>query len=206
MYYEGNDLEDLVIEQQSPTLLNYINIDFSQNLYNRQEEVDKALIQHLDEQIARFKKKGAEDAQLNLNIQLAQIIRLYRLRKMLNHISSAPPPTPPPSPLFEKILKTAKEQTSSWGGRLYFVYLPAWQRYGTAVDHGTLFHRDQVLSTIASLEIPIVDIHEAFSQHPDPLSFFPFRLPGHYVAEGYERVASKIKMYLEATGVFAVIL
>jgi hypothetical protein len=107
--------------------------------------------------------------------------------------------------LFETILKEAKERTSAWGGTLYFVYLPAWQRYGTKVNHGKLLHRDQVLSTVSRLEIPIIDVHEAFAQHPDPLSLFPFKLPGHYVAKGYEMVAAVIQTYLEANRVAEVI-
>lgn len=198
MYYEGNDLEDLAVEQQSPIFLNYLDRDFSQNLYERQSDVDRVLVTYLNEQIAEFEKQGAEDAQFALNTRLARIVRLYHLREMSKRIFSAPPPSPPPSPLFEEILKEAKARTSSWGGTLYFVYLPAWQRYGTEVDHENLFHRDRILSTVAGLEIPIIDMHENFNQHPDPLSLFPFRLPGHYVAEGYELVASTIETHLEA--------
>ena len=43
------------------------------------------------------------------------------------------------------------------------------------------------------LGIPVVDIHqEVFANHPDPLALFPFRLYGHYNAEGYSEVAKAI--------------
>ena len=49
------------------------------------------------------------------------------------------------------------------------------------------------------LDIPIIDIHnEVFKTHPDPLSLFPFRIPGHYNAEGYRLVAEAIGKQLDA--------
>lgn len=197
IYYEENDLEDLAIEQQSTLLSSYLKRDFSQNLFNRQAEVDTALVGYLDKVVAEIKEKRTEDAQLSLNTQLTKVIRLYNLRRLLTNIFSAPAPPPPPSPLFEEVLKEARDRTSAWGGRMVFVYLPAWQRYGTKVDPGSAFHRDQVLSVVAKLNIPLIDMHEVISQQPDPLALFPFRLHGHYLAEGYELVASTIQTYLE---------
>jgi hypothetical protein len=205
VYYEGNDLKDLSMEKQSSNLLNYLDRDYSQELYKRQSEVDMFLIHHLNEKIVRFKKKSTEDIQFATHTQLSKTIRLYHLRTILGHVFSSPPPIPPPSSLFENILKEAKERTSAWGGTLYFVYLPAWQRYGTKANHGKLLYRDQVLSTVSRLEIPIIDVHEAFAHHPDPLLLFPFKLPGHYVAAGYEMVAAVIQTYLEANRVARVI-
>ncbi len=38
-----------------------------------------------------------------------------------------------------------------------------------------------------------LDIHqEVFVDHLDPISFFPFRLRGHYNADGYAEVAKAI--------------
>ena len=45
----------------------------------------------------------------------------------------------------------------------------------------------------ATCNIPIIDIHEeAFKQHSDPLSFYPFGLFGHYTEEGYNLIANTI--------------
>jgi len=57
------------------------------------------------------------------------------------------------------------------------------------------------MQTATELDIPIIDIHEeVFDSHPDPLSLFPFRLFGHYTAEGYKLVAEAIGKRLEADG------
>ena len=58
------------------------------------------------------------------------------------------------------------------------------------------------MDTVSELEIPIIDIHkEVFVPHSDPLSLFPFRMAGHYNAEGYKLVAESISKRLKADGI-----
>ena len=53
------------------------------------------------------------------------------------------------------------------------------------------------MQAATELDIPIIDIHnEVFKIHPDPLSLFPFRTPGHYNAEGYRLIAEAIEKQL----------
>ena len=55
------------------------------------------------------------------------------------------------------------------------------------------------MQTATELDIPIIDIqNEVFKTHPDPLSLFPFRMDGHYNAEGYRLVAEAIRKQLNA--------
>ena len=87
---------------------------------------------------------------------------------------------------------------SEWGGKMYFVYLPSFEGYSTSNEHK---NRDFVMQTATELDIPIIDIHrEVFDSHQDPLSLFPFRMRGHYNAEGYRVVAEAIGKRLEADG------
>ena len=44
---------------------------------------------------------------------------------------------------------------------------------------------------VASLDIPVIDIHDVFVNQ-DPLYLFPFKMGGHYTAEGYGLVAKTI--------------
>jgi hypothetical protein len=182
LYYEGNDLGDLVSEQKSPLLLKYRNHQFSQNLINRQSEIDSILIKYMEE-------IGGETVLDNI----VNIIKLWHLRLLL-----IKPSLPP---LFTELLKNAKNLTSAWGGKLYFVYLPAWNRYATDLEQGTSYHRHQVLSIVKLLNIPIIDIHnKVFAIHPDPQSLFPFRVFGHYTSEGYSLVAQAIHASLKNDG------
>lgn len=50
---------------------------------------------------------------------------------------------------------------------------------------------------VKSLNIPVIDIDEAFSNQGDPLSFYPFRVGGHYNEEGYKFVAETILKNIE---------
>jgi len=119
-------------------------------------------------------------------------------------INLIPIPTPtttptPPTPIFRNILQKSNQMVSGWNEKMYFVYLPASERYSTGNEHP---NRDFVLRTATELDIPIIDIHkEVFDPHPDPLSLFPFRIGGsHYNAEGYRLVAEAIEKRLEADG------
>jgi hypothetical protein len=92
--------------------------------------------------------------------------------------------------LFRRVISQANELASDWKARLYFVYLPAWERYGYPANART--DRDRVLSTIKSLDIPIIDIHLAFESQRDPLALFPFRRFGHYNEQGHRLVAEEL--------------
>ncbi|MEK8016853.1 MAG: SGNH/GDSL hydrolase family protein [Candidatus Parabeggiatoa sp.] len=182
LYYEGNDLADLVSEQKSPFLLKYRHHPFSQGLINRQSEIDSVLIKSMD--------KIAGETVVD---HVIKVLKLWHLRLLLFRPSV---PT-----LFTELLQNAKNLTASWGGKLYFVYLPAWNRYAMDLEQGTFYHRHQVLSIVQGLNIPIIDLHEkVFATHPDPQSLFPFRVFGHYTSEGYSLVAQAIQASLKKDG------
>jgi hypothetical protein len=92
--------------------------------------------------------------------------------------------------LLVEVLSVADAMVSAWGGRLYFVYLPDWGRYG-APTYARL-DRDPVLTAVTNPGIPVIDMHLAFKDHKDPLSLFPFRRFGHYNEEGHRLVAETV--------------
>ena len=106
--------------------------------------------------------------------------------------------TPTSTSIFRDILQKSKQMVSGWGGKMYFVYLPVFERYSTGNEHA---NRDFVIQTATELDVPIIEIHsKVFDPHPDPLSLFPFRLHGHYNTEGYRLIAEAIGKRLEADG------
>ena len=43
---------------------------------------------------------------------------------------------------------------------------------------------------IDEIDIPFINIHkEVFEKEKNPLTLFPFEMPGHYNAEGYKKVS-----------------
>ena len=173
---------------KSKILKNYLNEeDYSQNLIARQDEIDSLLVD------------GVEVAQENERKRIIHFIELTNLRRRINLIPT-PKTTPTPTPIFKEIMQKAKQMVSGWAGTMYFVYLPSFTRYSTGIED---INREFVLHTASELEIPIIDIHrEVFSPHPDPLFLFPFRMHGHYTAEGYRLVAEAIFNRLKSDRIF----
>ncbi len=206
VYYEGNDLSgDLQREQANPPLMQYMEDGFSQNLINRQQEIDN----RLEEYIASAKAQTqAQQAQQLLQARLAQLaqhnkkthwMRLGAIRDVMSFDAVVDVDVDVDNPLFAKILTKAKTKVETWGGELYFVYLPEIHRYDRiGVSHDSFRKKAEVIEVVKELGIPVVDIHqEVFADHPDPLALFPFRLGPHYVgphynADGYAEVAKAI--------------
>ena len=190
-YFELNDLIDLSRELGSTLLAKYLAPGFSQRLMARQTEVDEALILYVQQ---------AEDQQIDMlanRTRAGKVLKLSHLRRKLGFDRSHyAPPTDDLFGQFSSVLKMARELTESWGGRFYFVYLPVWHRYAEDQDPGTYCHRDRVLALVRDLGIPIIDVCEAFGRHPDALSLFPFRILGHYNAQGYGLIGEAILAHL----------
>jgi len=102
-------------------------------------------------------------------------------------------------PLFRRILDEARRITGGWGGRLYFVYLPAEARY-----HEDRYRREydwargQVLSIVEDLQIPLIDLHPPISRHPDISELYSYR-DAHFSPAGYRLVAETILQALQAS-------
>ncbi len=209
--YFANDIPDLENELNSSFLGRYLNEEgFTQNLISRQDEIDSVLINYYHEQLEERQKNPILSQKTIENHWLIKILKLYYLRNRINII---PPLKDRPEPIlkqevgiaFKNILEKSNKMVSGWGGRLYFVYLPSFYRYSTGkefylsrLDHN---FREYVLRTATELDIPVIDIHmEVFAPHPDPLSLFPFRMNGHYNADGYRLVAEALGKRLEADG------
>jgi PAS domain S-box-containing protein len=198
-YYEGNDLVDLLDEQQSPLLMRYLKNDFSQGLVARQGEVDQVLTDYIAKEKAKKLSQGPK-APRRLDA-LLRIVKLNSLRQRLGLIHGedaedanalAVADGDANIKLLRDILSQAKSRVSGWDGTLYFVYLPAWERYARNNRGFGTDARTTVLTLVKGLDIPIIDIHPAIQADGDPLSLFPFRVHGHYNEKGHEIVAGEV--------------
>jgi len=196
--YYVNDSENVLIEMQSPLLQNYLNDDeFSQNLFSRQEDIRSSIVDYV---------QGEWDKERWVNHRVFKILKLYDLRLILNLMPANKPEAFLPMPItktnqniFKDILQKSKQIVSGGGMKMYFIYLPSFDRYSTGVEH---INREFVLDAVNKLGIPIIDIHnEVFVSHKDPLSLFPFRISNHYNAKGYRLVAEAINKRLKSDGI-----
>ena len=195
-FYEGNDLSDLSGEKQSPLLMHYLQSDFSQPLLQRQTDIDQALAAFIQTQIASFMLKGKQQEAFGKKIRnamfpLEELVKLSPLRQRVGLVYGD---RKEPMGLLDKALREGKKAVESWGGKLYFVYLPERTRYTNLTS--AMHAREQVLRTVRNVGLPLIDIYNAFRAQSDPLAFFPFRRLGHYNEEGHRLVAEEVLRFI----------
>jgi hypothetical protein len=201
-FYFENDLSELQKERRTPLLLRYLEGEFRQGLADSQEDIDQALLGFIEHerrsQTARRIPRAAP-AGFDLDRRLLNFVKLTQLRQRVGLVYGRMPEHEailadlhgPTMNTFREILLQSKSLTERWGGTLYFIYLPGWGRYVNRT--GVLEEkRDEVLAIVRDLKIPVIDIHEVFQSHSDPLSLFPFRASGHYNERGHRLVAEEL--------------
>ena len=181
VYFERNDLENLQEESGRKILKNYLNdLNFTQNLKLRQNEIDKIEIDFLETEKKKLKYLLFDD--------LIKFIKLYELRDTILSKSSKSINSQSD---FKKILELSKKLTEKNYSKLYLVYLPEYDRYKKAMYDNTNYNL--VKDIVKELNIPFIDIHkEVFEKEENPLKLFPFEQIGHYNIEGYKKVAKTI--------------
>lgn len=192
LYCEENDVTDLAREVKKPVLPSYLDPGFCQQLRSRQAQVDELLTLRA--------RRSMERSVTRQRSAIAKTAMLWHIRGLLG-LHRTPGPAFPAldEALFDKfaqVLRTARDRTSGWGGRLCFVYLPTYRRYGKVGENPNHGCRDKVLSIVDDLNIPVLDLAKAFDGHPDVLSLFPFRLNSHYNEQGYRFAARAIETFL----------
>tara|TARA_B100000767_G_C19754547_1_gene532317 strand:+ start:888 stop:2321 length:1434 start_codon:yes stop_codon:yes gene_type:complete len=194
-YYEGNDIQSLVANQNDSFIMQYMEDGFSQNLINRQKEIDDLLEKYIVKEKEKEKEKmkdNAEESIMKVVLNKTKWIRLIHLRDLMGFFERNTMHSN--EFIFSQILAKAKERVGAWNGKLYFVYLPEYTRYSNKfIFHNQFRSKSSVIDIVKELNIPVIDIHQAvFAFHPDPLALFPFRQPGHYNADGYRGVAKAV--------------
>jgi len=184
MYFEGNDLFDLQTEKSSAKLLGYLSNNYWQNLPSRTKEIDSELNNWLRQ------RTSDRDKYTLLNFFFLKSLRSYILAVFFGNSRLADFESLWPT--MEETLSTAVKLAKGWGGRVVFVYIPAYGRYINNVDHDLFLNRKLTLESVRSLKIEIIDLHPCLASTGDPLSYFPFRENGHFTSAGYELITKCI--------------
>ncbi len=205
-YYEDNDFRDLDgREKHAPVLMQYLEPSFSQHLVKRQEEIDRFLSQYVEHSIdnAVTTESFHLEEFLKLRHVRASVRTLFDKKRTVHGVSAelvdqirkdGAQAKPEDYELYRRILQEVDATVASWDGRLYFVYLPGWTRYG--IPELASRNRDGMLTLVQDLGIPTIDIHATFAKHPDPLSLFPSRRYAHYNAAGHKLVGEEVMRVL----------
>jgi hypothetical protein len=206
-YYEGNDLSDLNVEKRSVLLRRYLEDGFTQNLLNRRADIDRVLIDHATAaeavEIARLSAPARNTLVPDLILRMKLTTFRTRLSLLRDDFVDAESPD---YGLFRDVLSHAERTVHSWGGTLYFVYLPGWASFATPPYPTEVFihpetdrrWRPEVLAIVNDLHLPLIDLNPAFRADRDPLALFPFRRMGHYNENGHRFVANVLLNALRA--------
>lgn len=199
VFCEGTDLHDLRDEAKHPLLMRYLEPSFNQHLLGRQSDIDHALRQYAAVEEARQRSlMHRHTSRGSITDRWLPTVKLWHLREELNlgygiATGSIESDTASRSTLtlFTESVAQAKTVTRSWGGELYFVYLPASIRFRDGARAANQ-ERVQVIDAVKALGIPVIDVVTAFEADEDPLSLFPYRRFGHYNERGNAVVADAI--------------
>ncbi len=193
-YYEGNDLWNYKNEKNNNILVNYLNnLNFTQNLKLKQNEIDHLSIKKINESMADIQQEYTNIFDISIIF-----IRLDKIRTLLSNY------LPENQQQFffnqkltnfetieiKKIFKLSKELVEKNNSKLYFVYLPHYHRYKMNYDNNNY---NLIKNIVSELNISFIDIHkEVFEKNKDPLKLFPFEKVGHYNVEGYKKITETI--------------
>jgi hypothetical protein len=178
--------------------MRYLEGDFKQVLLTNQSAIDQALTADIPRRKAVETSRRQSRKESNAG-PVADSLSLLKLSRLRTHLGLAYGKDERDAEvedatmnLLQKILSQANDRVSAWGGKLYFIYLPSWDRYAGNNPESADRQHAQVLTFVGSLGVPVIDLHRAFQAQRDPLSLFPFRGPGHYNQEGHGLVAEEV--------------
>lgn len=196
LYFEGNDLTDLDHEKVCPPLRQYFQDEtYTQDLIHRQGEIDRALEKYLGAlEIRKDQERNKPWYRHKKFLVALRSFQLKNLKSAIRHLQTILPEYlyHENVHLFKEVMAMAQKTVHSWGGTLYFVYLPSYHRYAGQAQVSPLNRRDLVINAVHSLGIPLIDFHPVLNSLPDPLVMFPFRKDGHYNEEGYRLLSQEI--------------
>jgi len=203
IYYE-NDLPEFQLELSNKVLINYLkDINFTQDLINRQKEIDHIASNALFQELENYqRKKNALFRFEEFNFKRVLLLKgirhrlswMFKIDLMNINLINSKEDEPIYLDEFSELLVQANNLVTKNNSKLYFVYLPKYPGiYNAISDRQRLKSYKKVINLVEELNIPIIDTYkDLFSNHPDPKSLFPLRIYGHYTEEGYRLVVKTI--------------
>jgi hypothetical protein len=189
LYYEGNDLTDLMWEDRFPELTRYLS---SQDALLRPNKaaVDArvaALQTREIESLKEIKPTPQNDGRVLGG--LLRALKLSRLRTKLHLSRDDSSEEQRRIATLERVIVRAKTLVERQGARFILVYVPDYSRFaGGSVD----FDRNLVLQMLSRNDVRTLDLLPALVAHPDVLSLYPHRRTGHFNADGYAFIAQRL--------------
>ena len=186
IYFEGNDLNDLINEKKNEILNNYVDIkNYSQNIPNKKNIIENLLEKKIEEE-KNYKKK-VERSKLISFLILTKTRKISLEKTFKNKVDDSS------LDYFEKILLSAKNYAEEKNSNFYFVYLTDPIRYIDNLTSEKLYNYNKVMKVLKKLNIKTIELDkQLFKKISDPLDLLPFRQYNHFNELGYEMIANII--------------
>lgn len=195
LYYEGNDLADLVHEQSFPELTRYLDDDRTY-LRRHKDAVDEQVSALQKTEIdALFHQKQSEKKALPRGAAILRALTLSRLRTKLGLHRDAASERARNVEVLASVIERARTLVEGQGGIFVFVYVPDFTRFAGGSED---FDRELVVAAVTRTRTRWIDLLAELEQHPDALSLYPYRQPGHFNAAGYRFVAGRLLSEMKA--------
>lgn len=184
MYSADNDLYDFRNENENETLKKYYNINFSQNLINKQSLIDKFLNKF-------FMEKFTTDT----NRKFSHTIKLYNTRKSIENFFIKEKEKENFNEefiLFKKIFQNVINLSDELNAKIVFVFF---SDIGGLNKNNLNVNDQNVIDYIKSKNISLINIYELMKKEDDYSKYFPFQGKrfGHYNGLGYKVVSDQIE-------------
>lgn len=196
IYYE-NDLTELKKEINSQILNKYLSDrDFSQNLILRQNEINKAnkeLINNLYNIGMELDSLKQHKKNMNIKNRILKFVRFDSLKTLIKNYSNIKDIKEKDLPLnyFSEILSEVKNFADINNSNFYFVYMPSIKNFNNKNFENKNFLI--IKNIVNNLNIEFINLKdELFDNFKDPIKFYTFEVGPHLNIEGYKEAAIKI--------------
>lgn len=191
LYFEGNDLIDLKSEIKNDILMQYLKTtNFKQNLKINQAKIDEINTSRISKSFfdTNFRLIKKDD---QIKYKILKFIRLDKTKKIIiQYLSNQKIKNEKPIKEFSKIIKKTNDLAIANNSKLYFVFLPDFQRYKFKKRKN---ENKIIKEFLKKLDINYIDVDkEVFQNEDNKLGLFPFEFEAHYTIEGYYKVATSI--------------
>ena len=194
IYSEQNDIRDLLWEKNNPLLKKYLEQNYTQNLFDQQDEIKSFLsdISVDSYKIIDAKKSLNEKKDIVVIELLKDFLELTSLRNYVKNTFYHVHDKDFDEKLFFSIINIMNEETNSWEGKFIFVYTPSWARYFTKFTklHRYFNKKDLILNNLEKNSIITIDLTTFFDQEDDLKQYFPLGYAGHYNKKGYKKISN----------------
>jgi len=203
LYYEVNDLIDLENEKKT-FLINYLNKNFSQNLYNSYEKISEFLNRYDEIFYRSLPSLIEEEKNLDNTIyqttnskifieKIKDFLELQNLKEILPKDLLFIKKSKVDYDLFEKIIIEMNSETKKWNGNFAILYLPTWSRYNKNFSFTDYLLKNKIIFTAKKNNIEIIDLDELFkSKKMNNNKLFTLKIYSHYNSDTYNEISNYI--------------